>query len=56
LTSGATVDFETVPELIMGIELKTRGRKISWSLENYLTILETRARAALAQTVQPMGG
>lgn len=53
---GAAVDFETVPELIMGIELKTRGHKISWSLENYLTILETRARAALAQTIQPMGG
>ena len=56
IASGALVDFETVPDLIMGIELKTRGRKISWNLENYLTILETRARAALAQTVQHMGG
>lgn len=56
IASGAPVDFETVPDLIMGIELKTRGRKISWNLENYLAILETRARAALAQPVHPMGG
>jgi F-type H+-transporting ATPase subunit b len=52
----ATVGYETVPELIMGLELKTRGHKISWSMENYLKILETRARSALAQTVQHMGG
>ncbi|BBO71350.1 hypothetical protein DSCA_52800 [Desulfosarcina alkanivorans] len=56
IAPGVAVGFETVPDLIMGIELKTRGRKISWNLEDYLAILETRARAALAQPVQPMGG
>lgn len=56
IDAEAAIRFETVPDLIMGIELKTRGCKISWSMENYLTILETRARSALAQKVQHMGG
>jgi F-type H+-transporting ATPase subunit b len=39
--SGAKipVQFETSPDLISGIELTTHGRKIAWSIADYLTSL-----------------
>jgi len=39
--SGAKVQiqFETAPDLISGIELTTHGRKIAWSIADYLTSL-----------------
>ena len=55
LAEKAEVTYETVPDMIMGIELKSKGEKIAWSLENYLDGLEERAREALereAQTAQ----
>lgn len=41
-TFGATaqVRFETVPELIGGIELTTNGQKLAWSIEDYLDSLQ----------------
>ena len=39
--------FETVPDLICGIELTTLGSKVSWSLENYLTTLEASLSSVL---------
>ena len=33
------VQFETAPDLISGIELTTHGRKIAWSIADYLTSL-----------------
>jgi len=47
LAENAEVAYETVPEVIMGIELKSGGEKISWSLESYLNSLEERAKEAL---------
>jgi F-type H+-transporting ATPase subunit b len=32
--------FDTSPDVICGVELKTNGHKIAWSLENYLETLE----------------
>lgn len=32
--------FETAPELISGIELTTKGQKVSWSIADYLTSVE----------------
>lgn len=32
--------FETVPDLIGGIELTTNGQKVAWSIADYLTSLE----------------
>lgn len=32
--------FETVPELVSGIELITDGQKVAWSIANYLTSLQ----------------
>lgn len=34
------VRFETVPELIGGIELNANGHKVAWSIADYLTSLE----------------
>jgi F-type H+-transporting ATPase subunit b len=44
-----TVRFETAPEVLCGIELQTSGRKIAWSLEDYLGALEERLAAALQE-------
>jgi F-type H+-transporting ATPase subunit b len=34
------VRFETAPDLVSGIELATRGQKVSWSISDYLGSLE----------------
>jgi F-type H+-transporting ATPase subunit b len=49
LAEEIKADFETAPELIGGIELKTRGRKIAWNLEHYLDTMEEAALRALEQ-------
>lgn len=59
------VEYETDPELLLGVNLKFRGRKIAWSLEYYLEdimkqagrLLEEQARKKpdeqSAQTEEP---
>jgi F-type H+-transporting ATPase subunit b len=47
LVENAELAYETVPEMIMGIELKSKGQKLAWSLEDYLAGLEEQAREAL---------
>jgi F-type H+-transporting ATPase subunit b len=37
------VQFETVPELVSGIELSANGRKVAWSIAGYLATLERSA-------------
>lgn len=49
LTDEVNPHFETAPDLIVGIELKTRGRKIAWNLEHYLDTMEEAALRALEQ-------
>ena len=34
------IRFETVPDLISGIELTTNGQKVAWSIADYLTSME----------------
>ena len=34
------IRFETVPDLISGIELTTNGQKVGWSIADYLTSME----------------
>ncbi len=36
-----TIQFETSPELVSGVELTTNGQKVAWSISDYLTSLET---------------
>lgn len=40
LSAEVLVQFETAPELICGIALKTPGHKVAWSLDEYLEGLE----------------
>lgn len=45
---GATLRFETSPDLICGLELTVDGRKLSWNVAAYLVCLEERAKTLLA--------
>ena len=49
IATNAEVQFETVEDLLCGIELRDRGYKISWNLEHYLTELETETAKVLAE-------
>ena len=44
------VRFETVPELISGIELITNGEKIAWNIADYLESLEKGVNELLIET------
>ena len=45
--------FETAPDLISGIELTANGRKVAWSIANYLTSLEKSIGELLQQPSKP---
>jgi F-type H+-transporting ATPase subunit b len=40
LRTGFDIRFETVPELVAGIELSVNGQKLAWSITDYLASLE----------------
>ena len=48
------IRFETAPDIISGIELATDGRKIAWSIEDYLLSLE-KAMDELLQEKKQLG-
>jgi F-type H+-transporting ATPase subunit b len=41
------VDYETAEDSLPGLEIRMKGRKLAWGLEEYLGDLEERAREAL---------
>ena len=41
------IQFETVPELVSGIELSTNGHKVAWSISDYLAMMEKNAAELL---------
>ena len=43
------VRFETAPDVISGIELTANGRKVAWSIADYLTSLEKRVNELLKE-------
>lgn len=45
--------FETVPELISGIELSADGHKLGWSIDEYLESLETSMTELMDQPSKP---
>lgn len=53
IDNGIDVQYRTSSDMILGIELKTRGHKIAWSLDNYLDSLEESISQAL--TVETTG-
>lgn len=54
-TFSAEIDvrFETAPEVISGIELTANGRKVAWSIADYLTSLEKSIGELLKEPAQP---
>ncbi len=47
------VRFETAPDLVAGIELATNGRKVAWSIADYLASLEKSIGALLNTPATP---
>ncbi len=47
------IRFETAPDIISGIELASDGRKIAWSIEEYLVSLEKAMDELLQEKKQP---
>jgi F-type H+-transporting ATPase subunit b len=43
------VRFETSPDLVSGVEFRADGRKLAWSIQEYLDGLEERVRRSLEQ-------
>jgi F-type H+-transporting ATPase subunit b len=55
---GATLQFETSPDLIGGLELTVDGRKLAWNVTAYLGTVEQKAETLLAaatETAPPSG-
>jgi len=46
------VQFETAPELVGGIELSANGKKVAWSIADYLATLEKSAGELLPEDVK----
>ncbi|MFO7644144.1 MAG: F0F1 ATP synthase subunit delta [Desulfosarcina sp.] len=47
------VRFETAPDVISGIELTANGRKVAWSIADYLTSLEKSVGELLKEPSKP---
>jgi F-type H+-transporting ATPase subunit b len=47
------IRFETAPDLVSGIELTTNGRKVAWSIADYLASLEKGVGEVLKVKAQP---
>ena len=45
--------FQTVPELVSGVELTTNGQKVAWSIADYLSTLEKSAGELLKPVDKP---
>jgi F-type H+-transporting ATPase subunit b len=52
IADGIDIRYEAASELIMGVELKIKGHKIAWSLQDYLDTLEEHALEALEAEAQ----
>lgn len=47
INGGEHVSYQVATDVISGIELRTMGHKIAWSLDNYLSSLETSVLQAM---------
>ncbi|MDD2458446.1 MAG: hypothetical protein PHQ83_08080, partial [Eubacteriales bacterium] len=52
-SAETSVQFETAPDLICGIELATNGHKVAWSIADYLLSLEQSVDELLQPKAQP---
>jgi F-type H+-transporting ATPase subunit b len=46
-STDIAIQFDTVPDLIGGIELSVSGKKVSWNIANYLAVLESSIASLL---------
>lgn len=53
LSADIHVQFETAPDLVSGIELTTNGRKLAWSIADYLLSLENGVDELLNKKDKP---
>jgi F-type H+-transporting ATPase subunit b len=53
VSAESGVRFETVPDLVSGIELTVNGRKIAWSIGDYLASLENGVGELLKDKDEP---
>jgi F-type H+-transporting ATPase subunit b len=53
VSAESEVRFETVPDLVSGIELIVNGRKIAWSIGDYLASLENGVGELLKEKDEP---
>jgi F-type H+-transporting ATPase subunit b len=51
-----TLRFETAPDLVAGIELSGNGRKVGWSISDYLASLQEDVADLLEKKAQPEAG
>lgn len=49
ISNECHIDYQVTSDVISGIELRTVGHKIAWSLDNYLASLETNVLEAMEQ-------
>jgi F-type H+-transporting ATPase subunit b len=49
ISEDIDITYKTAPEAIFGIELRMKGRKLAWSLDDYMDTLEASAREALEE-------
>jgi F-type H+-transporting ATPase subunit b len=47
ISKALDVDYQTTPDMLAGIELKAAGKKIAWSLQDYLDTLQDSVVEAL---------
>jgi F-type H+-transporting ATPase subunit b len=52
LVEAQALEFETAPDLLYGIELRSNGYKLSWNVADYLQTLEEALNAQLAGTIE----
>ncbi|HUH93283.1 MAG TPA: F0F1 ATP synthase subunit B [Casimicrobiaceae bacterium] len=52
-SSAIRVRFETAPDLVSGIELTTNGKKVAWSIADYLAWLERDVDELLKEKDKP---
>jgi F-type H+-transporting ATPase subunit b len=52
LVGVQAVQFETAPDLMSGIELRSNGYKLSWNLSDYLETLEEALNEQLAGSIE----
>ena len=50
-----TVSFDVVPDLVCGIELSANGQKLAWSIDDYLSSLNSHINGVLVPQVAATG-